>query len=85
MEYVYIPKGVCSSKMTFDIVEDKVMGLKVEQGCAGNLSGIAKLIEGQKIDSIIEKLEGIPCGYKRTSCPDQIAKALIMYKEKRNI
>lgn len=85
MEYVYIPKGVCSSKMTFDIVDEKVMDLKVEQGCAGNLAGISKLIKGQNIDEIIEKLEGIPCGFKRTSCPDQIARALKMYKEKRNI
>ena len=65
MKYTYRPKGVCSQMMELDIDGDKVTGLKVVGGCSGNLQGIAKLVEG---------------GFKSTSCPDQIAKALEQYK-----
>lgn len=84
MEYRYSPNGVCSTAMIFDIDENTnvVNDLKVINGCNGNLKGISSLIKGMKIDDIISKLEGIPCGFKSTSCPDQIAKALKEYKEK---
>lgn len=84
MEFIYLPKGVCSSKMTFDIENDRIKSLVIEQGCKGNAAGISSLLKGQKIDDVIERLEGIPCGFRKTSCPDQIAQALRMYKEKRN-
>ena len=58
----------------------QVTGLKVVGGCSGNLQGIAKLVEGMEIDEVIKRLEGIRCGFKSTSCPDQIAKALEQYK-----
>ena len=66
--------------MELDIDGDKVTGLKVVGGCSGNLQGIAKLVEGMEIDEVIKRLEGIRCGFKSTSCPDQIAKALEQYK-----
>lgn len=80
MKYTYRPKGVCSQMMELDINDDKVTGLKVVGGCSGNLQGIAKLVEGMEIDEVIRRLEGIRCGFKSTSCPDQIAKALEQYK-----
>ena len=83
MEYRYKPNGVCSVEMIFDIDEnDMVKDLKVIGGCNGNLKGISSLITGMKIDDIIVKLSDIKCGYKDTSCPDQIAKALKEYKMK---
>ena len=81
MEYRYVPNGVCSTLMIFDIDENTniVNDLKVINGCNGNLKGISSLIKGMKIQDIISKLEGIPCGFKNTSCPDQISKALKEY------
>ena len=84
MEYRYNPNGVCSSLMIFDIDENTktVNDLKVINGCNGNLKGISSLIKGMKIEDVISKLEGITCGFKPTSCPDQIARALKEYLEK---
>lgn len=82
MEYRYIPEGVCSSELVFEIEGDIVKSLKVIGGCPGNTVGISKLVQNKKIDEIIELLNGIPCGNKGTSCPDQIAKALIKYKKR---
>ena len=84
MEYRYNPNGVCSTEMIFDIDENNVVkDLKVIGGCNGNLKGISSLIKGMKIDDIIVKLSDIKCGYKDTSCPDQIAKALKEYKNNK--
>ena len=81
MEFVYIPSGVCSTEMTFVIDEnDVIQDFKVIGGCNGNLKGIRELIKGMKINDVIQKLSGIKCGYKDTSCPDQISKALEEYK-----
>ena len=75
--YTYIPKGVCSVQMDFDIDEEnKIHNLEVTRGCNGNLKGIAALIEGQDKDEVIKRLEGIKCGLRSTSCPDQLAIAL---------
>ena len=82
MEYRYRPEGVCSQEMIFNIENDIVTDLKVIGGCSGNLQGIAKLVKGLKVDEVIERLKGIKCGYKLTSCPDQISKALEEYKQK---
>ncbi|MBQ8931681.1 MAG: TIGR03905 family TSCPD domain-containing protein [Ruminiclostridium sp.] len=81
MTFEYIPRGVCSRKMILDIEDNKLMNLEVYGGCNGNLKGISSLVEGMDIDEIIERLDGITCGGKSTSCPDQLAKALIKYKE----
>ncbi|MEE0865909.1 MAG: TIGR03905 family TSCPD domain-containing protein [Clostridia bacterium] len=83
MEYKYVPEGVCSSELIFQIEDDIVKDLKIVGGCPGNTVGISKLVQNKKIDEIIELLIDIPCGYKGTSCPDQIAKALIEYKNNR--
>lgn len=81
MTFEYIPRGVCSRKMILDIEDNKLMNLEVYGGCNGNLKGISSLVEGMDIDEIIKRLDGITCGGKSTSCPDQLAKALIKYKE----
>lgn len=76
----YVPKGVCSRQIQFKLDGDVVRDVKYTGGCNGNLQGISKLVEGMKIDEVIEKLEGIDCNGKGTSCPDQLAKALKAYK-----
>ena len=85
MEYIYTPKGVCSTQIIFDIDESTnvIKDLKVINGCNGNLKGISSLIKGMKIDDVISKLSGITCGFRPTSCPDQIATALKNYLEKK--
>lgn len=83
MKYEYIPKGVCSRKYIFEIEKNIIKDVTIIGGCPGNLAGIRKLITGLKIDDIIEKLSGIRCGFRKTSCPDQIAKALLNFKEKQ--
>ena len=83
--FEYIPKGVCSSKIIFDINNNKILDAKIIGGCPGNGLGIRSLLKDQEIDYIIEKLEGIKCGFKNTSCPDQIANALKEYKHKRDL
>ena len=81
MEYKYKTKGVCSTEIIFDIDEEtKVINdLKVINGCNGNLKGISSLVKGMKVDDVISRLEGITCGYRNTSCPDQLAMALKEY------
>lgn len=79
--FEYTPKGVCSSKIIFNIEDDTVLDVRVIGGCPGNSLGIRELCKGQKIDYIIEKLKGIKCAFKPTSCPDQIAQALEEYKK----
>lgn len=76
---VYLPKGVCAKKITFDINEDTINKVVFESGCPGSLQGVSKLIEGMNIHEAIEKLKGIRCGFKNTSCPDQLSKALEKY------
>ena len=79
MEYIYKPSGVCSREFIFDIDDDTVKSLEVIGGCNGNLKGIAKLITGMKLEDIISRIEGVKCGFKNTSCPDQIANAIDRY------
>lgn len=76
MEYRYKPNGVCSYEMIVEVEEDIVKKVTIVGGCAGNTVGVSKLVEGMKIDEVIKRLKGIPCGYKGTSCPDQLARAL---------
>lgn len=76
MEFTYRPRGVCAQLMEIEIEGDKLKHLKVTGGCSGNLQGIAKLVEGMEIKEVISRLEGIRCGFKPTSCPDQLARAL---------
>ena len=76
MTFQYTPRGVCSRKMTFEIENGIVTDLKVEGGCNGNLKGISSLVKGLPVEEVIERLSGINCGGRGTSCPDQIAQAL---------
>lgn len=76
MTYEYTPRGVCSRKMLIEVEDGIVKDLKVIGGCNGNLQGISALVKGMKIDDVIEKLSGLDCGGKGTSCPDQLARAL---------
>lgn len=80
--FEYSPKGVCSTKMIFKIENNIILDSKVIGGCPGNSLGIRELIRNQKVDDVIQKLSGINCGYKTTSCPDQISKALLEYIKK---
>lgn len=72
----YRPTGVCSQMIHFDLEDNRVKNLSFIGGCNGNLQGISKLVEGMDVDEVISRLEGIRCGFKSTSCPDQLAKAL---------
>lgn len=81
MKFEYNPSGVCSRHFTFEIEDNKVTSLKVEGGCNGNLNGISKLLVGMEVDEVINRLQGTTCGFKNTSCPDQIAKALQSFKQ----
>lgn len=76
MEYRYKPQGVCSREMIINVEDNIIKDIKVINGCDGNLKGIAKLLMGMNIDEVIARLKGIECGFKNTSCPDQIATAL---------
>lgn len=78
----YTTKGTCSRAIDFDVVDNKVTGVKFIGGCHGNTQGVAALIEGMDIDEAIRRIEGINCGGRGTSCPDQLAKALKSYKAK---
>ena len=77
MTYEYKPSGVCSRAITFDVDEnDIITSVHFTGGCSGNTQGICALVKGMKREDAIEKLSGIRCGFKSTSCPDQLAKAL---------
>lgn len=76
MTYKYRPRGVCSQLMEFDVEDGKLTALRVTGGCSGNLQGISRLVVGMEVDEVISRLDGIRCGYKPTSCPDQLAKGL---------
>ena len=79
MEHVtFTPKGVCAMQIDFDIEDGKLHNLKFIGGCNGNLQGIASLVKGMKASDIMDRLNGIRCGYKNTSCPDQLCRALEM-------
>lgn len=72
----YIPKGVCSSRIDFEINNDKVENVKFTGGCSGNTQGVAALVNGMSVTDAVRKLKGIRCGFKSSSCPDQLAVAL---------
>ena len=76
MQYEYKTKGTCSQRIFFDVEEGKVKNVQFVGGCNGNLKGIAALVEGMDVADVIARVEGIRCGMKATSCPDQLAKAL---------
>lgn len=83
MAYIYRTKSVCAKDIKFDVDDEgSVRNVVFTAGCGGNLQGIGKLVEGMPVDEVIEKLKGINCGMKGTSCPDQLATALERWKAK---
>jgi len=76
MEYTYQTKGTCSTQIKFEINDGIVSNVRFLGGCNGNLQGISKLVEGMKAEDVENKLAGIRCGFKSTSCPDQLATAV---------
>jgi len=73
----YKTKGTCSSRMLIEVEDGVVKSLQVFGGCNGNLQGLSRLVAGMKVDDVIQRLSGIRCGMKPTSCPDQLARALM--------
>jgi uncharacterized protein (TIGR03905 family) len=83
MEYTYKTKGgVCSRQILFDVEDEIVKSVKFEGGCHGNSQAIEALVVGLSVDEVITKLKGIQCGYKDSSCPDQLANALLELENK---
>ena len=76
MKFQYRTQGTCSEMIEFEIVDGKLHNVQFYGGCHGNLQGIGKLVEGMDANEVIAKLGGIRCGYKDTSCPDQLSKAI---------
>ena len=76
MHYTYRTHGTCSQQIDFDLNDGIISNISFTGGCNGNLKGISKLVIGQRAEDVIPKIDGIRCGYKNTSCPDQLAKAL---------
>lgn len=72
----YIPKGVCSNAIDIEVMDGVIQSVRFTGGCNGNLQGISRLVEGMKTEDAIARLRGIKCGFKSTSCPDQLAQAL---------
>ena len=79
----YKPAGVCAKEIEFDIEEGRVRRLVFTSGCPGNLKGIESLVEGMPVDEVIRRLQGITCGKKSTSCPDQLSRALQEWRQAR--
>ena len=73
---IYKTQGVCSKEIHFDVKDNKVVNVQYIGGCSGNTQGVARLTEGMTVPEAISRLEGIRCGVRPTSCPDQLAKAL---------
>lgn len=77
MTYTYTPRGVCSRRMVVELSDSGVIeNVRIDGGCNGNLQGISRLVQGMKAEEAIARMEGISCGGKGTSCPDQLAQAL---------
>ena len=82
MQFEFKTSGTCSQRIFFEIEDNKVKNVQFMGGCNGNLQGISKLVEGMDIDEAISRIDGIHCGSKPTSCPDQLANALKKAKAK---
>ena len=76
MSYIYRTKGTCATAIEVELDGDIIKKVRFNGGCNGNLKGISKMVEGMRVSDVTDKLSGIKCGFKNTSCPDQLAKAL---------
>ena len=72
----YTPRGTCARRFEIQVEEGVIQDVQVEGGCSGNLQGLSSLLKGMKVEEAIRRMEGIRCGMKPTSCPDQMAQAL---------
>ena len=84
MKHTYKTKGTCSSSISFDLEGNVVKNITFTGGCNGNLKGISVIVDGMTVDEIRDKFMGIKCGFKSTSCPDQLAKAVVEAYESEN-
>lgn len=82
MTFTYKPSGVCSTTIEIEVQNNIVQSVKFRGGCSGNTQGVGALVRGMPVDEVIQRLQHIRCGFKPTSCPDQLAQALIAYKAK---
>ena len=82
MEHIYYPRGVCSREMRVEVEDGIIRRVEVKGGCNGNLKGISRLLVGMSAEEAIVRMRGIKCGFKNTSCPDQLSKALAECLEK---
>ncbi len=82
MHFTYKTHGTCSSAIDFDVENNVLTNVVFTGGCNGNLKGIGSLVEGMNVDEVIRRLKGTHCGWKETSCPDQLARALTLAQEK---
>ena len=80
-KFTFTPRGVCSSKIDFEIENGILRNVSFTHGCNGNTQGIGRLVEGMSVDEVIKRLKGVDCGGRGTSCPDQLARALENAKE----
>ena len=76
MTITYTPRGVCSQAFRIEVEDDVIRSVQVVGGCSGNLQGLSALLRGMRVEDAIQRLDGIRCGTKPTSCPDQLAQAL---------
>ena len=81
MKITYRPRGVCSRLMEIEVEDNKIVSVDVTGGCDGTLKGISRLVEGMDVDEAIRRMQGIRCGGKPTSCPDQLSIALSQYRQ----
>ena len=79
MEIKFQPQGVCSKQIVIDVEDGIVNNVKFIGGCSGNTQGVGALVKGMQVNEVIERLQGIRCGARPTSCPDQLAKALVKH------
>lgn len=77
----YKTRGVCSKEISFEVEDNKVVNVQFVGGCSGNTQGVSRLVEGMDVDEAIKRLDGIQCGFRPTSCPDQLSQALKEFKE----
>lgn len=84
MLYTYRPKGTCSTKILLKLEDGVVKNVRFVGGCSGNTQGVASLVEGMKADEVVRRLKGIRCGAKPTSCPDQLAQAVLEASRQEN-
>lgn len=83
MTYEYKTRGVCSRSIVIDVENERIKSVRFVGGCNGNTQGVASLVAGMKLDDVIERLSGINCGGRGTSCPDQLSQALIQIKQQQ--